>query len=125
VATLLIPAAAHADYYGYETNYVAISSGPTGDYLCVSHTGAEVCFTPNGDLIFVRDIKADGYAAVGEFIVAGTNPSRSGSCVNNLGVGNWGLCNKNFPEDKVIYFNGARYTKGNLVDRGYQQVWHT
>ncbi|GAB3960301.1 hypothetical protein [Micromonospora vulcania] len=121
-STLLTPTAASAAYYGDETNYTAISSGPTGDYVCVDHTGVTVCLKPNGDELYVRDIRADGYAAVLEWNL---QSGRWGSCVNNLGSGNWGLCNKDFPESDRIYFNGARYNSGNLVDRGWEQVWHT
>ncbi|GAA4263590.1 hypothetical protein [Dactylosporangium darangshiense] len=119
-ATLLVPTAAQAAYWGSETNYVAISSGPTGDYSCVSHTGVTACFKPLGDLLYVRDIRADGYAAVVEWTAdAPVDSYRDGSCVNNLGSGNWGVCDKDFVEGVTIVINGARYTGGNLVDRGH------
>ncbi|GAA3254328.1 hypothetical protein ACFO1B_51335 [Dactylosporangium siamense] len=122
-ASLLAPTAASAAYYGEETNYTAITSGPTGEYVCVDHTGVNVCFKPYGDELYVRDLRADGYAAVLEWNMP--ENGRRGSCVNNLGSGTWGLCNKDFPEFTRIYFNAARYNRGNLVDRGWEQVWST
>jgi hypothetical protein len=124
VASLLTPAAAQAAYYGSETNYAVATSAPTGadgvDYFCASHTYVIVCVMPYGDKIYVADLKKDDYAAVAEWMVE-TEPDpsiRSGSCVSKLGGGTWGLCNKNFPENRTAYVRGARYNSGNLVDRG-------
>ncbi|MEV4755583.1 hypothetical protein AB0J86_10800 [Micromonospora sp. NPDC049559] len=117
-ATLIAPSAAYAAYYGDETDYAVSSSGPVGTYYCTytSYTGARVCFQPYGDLVYVKDTNADGYAAVGEWI--GDGFSRTGSCVNKLGNGNWGVCNKDFPENQGLYITGARYSSGNPVDSG-------
>jgi hypothetical protein len=124
VATLLTPTAAQAAYYGDETDYAVATSAPTGadgvDYFCASHTYVIVCVMPYGDKIYVADLKKDNYAAVAEWMVE-TEPDptiRYGSCVSKLGGGTWGLCNKNFPENRTAYVRGARYNSGNLVDRG-------
>ncbi|MEH1129403.1 hypothetical protein [Micromonospora sp. CPCC 206061] len=124
VATLLTPAAAQAAYYGSETDYAVATRAPEGadgvDYFCASHTYVVVCVMPYGDKIYVADLKKDDYAAVGEWMVE-TDPYptiRYGSCVNKLGGGTWGLCDKNFPENKTAYVRAARYNSGKLVDRG-------
>ncbi|MFC6019839.1 hypothetical protein ACFP2T_26995 [Plantactinospora solaniradicis] len=116
---LLTPTAASAAYAGSETDYAAASNGPTNGYVCIGHTGVTACFKPLDDLIYVKDTEADGYAAVVEWSAdAPWDNYRSGSCVNKLGAGNWGVCNKNFVEDGNISINGARYNNGNLVDDG-------
>jgi hypothetical protein len=118
---MLAPTATFAtasDYWGDEVNYTAVSSGPPGtegtDYFCNSITGAKVCFAPKGDYLYVRDISADTYAAVAEWTIG----QRNGVCVNNLGSGTWGRCDKDFAEGNAyVTFRAARYTGGNLVNR--------
>lgn len=131
VATLLTPSAAQAAYYGDETDYAVATRAPEGadgvDYFCASHTNVIVCVMPYGDKIYVADLKKDDYAAVAEWMVE-TEPDpsiRFGSCVNKLGGGKWGLCNKNFPENRIAYVRGARYDSGNLVDRGLSRELKT
>jgi len=119
-ASLLAPTAARADYFGTETDYAVASSAPAGtegdDYFCNGHYGVTVCFMPYGDKIYVADMVADGYAAVAEWQVP--SASRFGSCVNKLNAGRWGVCNKNFPEDRNMWINSARYDSGEMVDIG-------
>jgi hypothetical protein len=125
-ASLLTPTAAQAAYYGDETNY-ATSYGPppNRDYCAWPHPGVETCFIQDGDWIYVLDSRADGYAAVGEWDYRADNGSaRSGACVNKLGAGHWGRCNKDFAEDGYGYLNGARYNSGNPVDDG-SPTWFT
>jgi len=125
--TLLAPTAAFAAYSGDETNYTAVSSGPAGvegsdgygDYNCIYSTGVKACFMPAGDKLYVRDVTADGYTAVLQWSTNG----RTGSCVNNLGAGNWGLCDKDFTEDKLIHISAARYKSGNYVDGSPGSIW--
>ncbi|MCW6007267.1 hypothetical protein K1W54_22375 [Micromonospora sp. CPCC 205371] len=114
-AILLTPTAAYAEYYGAETDYAQSSAGPTGDYACATHTGVIACFKAYGDVIYVKDIMADGYAAVAEWSVRTDDP-RSGSCVNKLTAGKWGVCNKNFVENQTLWLDGARYDSGEFVD---------
>jgi hypothetical protein len=122
-ASLLVPDAAHADYYGRETDFaVVLGSGDTpaewGDeYDCIGSTGVTVCFMPYGHKIFVKDDKADGYTAVGEWFIDTGDGYRSGSRVNKHTAGTWAQCNKDFPEDRIRY-RGARYNSGNSVDGG-------
>ncbi len=121
---LLTPTAANAAYYGSETNYVAISSGPTGDYECAGWVGVTACWKPDGDEFYVRDIQADGHSAVAEwFFDSKYGTDRTGACVNNLGEGNWGLCNKDFAEGEIMNWRGARYEGGGLLDRENTWTW--
>jgi hypothetical protein len=116
-AILLTPTAASAAYYGSETDYTESSGGPTGNYTCAAHTGVIACFKPSDDLIYVKDTKADGFAAVAEWSLRiGDEAIRDGSCVNKLTAGSWGVCNKNFQENRFFWINGARYDSGELVD---------
>lgn len=122
--TLLTATPAQAAYFGSETNYAQPSGGPTGSYACNTwHPDVIVCFRPNGDDIFVLDDRADGHSAVGEWRLDSTGSHRrTGSCVNQLGKGHWGFCNKDFVEGLRFVYNGARYEGGNLVDRNASEL---
>jgi hypothetical protein len=121
-ATVLTPTAAHAAYYGTETDYAVYSLGPEGapigNYECVTFTGVIACLKSYGDRLYVKDTKADGYAAVAEWFWSNGAGFRSGACVNKLTAGEWGVCNKNFGDDLTMDVRAARYNSGNLVDRG-------
>jgi len=124
VLTLLVPAAAYA-YFGTEVNQAAAVSGPSGDYVCVTpSTGVTVCFRPLGDDFFVKDTKADGYSAVAAWQMNGWEP-RTGSCVNSLGAGKWGWCNKDLTEGRQLWITEDRYDAGKFVDRGYDLLTTT
>lgn len=110
---LMLPSTALA--YGDEANRAAASSGPTGEYYCVSMTGATACFRPTGDDFFVKDTKADGASAVVDWQF--DDYSRTGSCINSLGNGKWGWCNKDFTEAKDMWIRAARYDNGSFVDQ--------
>jgi hypothetical protein len=118
--SLLAPTAAHAAYYGGETNYAELSSGPTGTYYCTAITGANVCYKPAGDLLYVKDLREDGQSAVAEWLVMPDSGTtwRDGSCVNKLGAFHWGVCNKNFEEGWNMWLRAARYDAGYRTDNG-------
>lgn len=113
--TLMTPSAAFA-YYGDELNYAVASSGPTGDYTCTTVSGATACFKPNGDDFFVKDTKADGHAAAADWLYS--NYARTGACVNTLGSGTWGVCNKDFTEGQQIRLAASVYEQGRYVVAG-------
>jgi hypothetical protein len=121
-ATVLTPTAAHAAYYGDETDYAVYSLGPEGEpagnYECVTFTGVIACLKAYGDRIYVKDTRSDGYAAVAEWNWNFGTEFRFGACVNKLNAGDWGVCNKNFRDDVYMAVRPARYNSGNLVDRG-------
>lgn len=119
---LLIPTAALAEYYGEELDYAVLSDGPTGEYYCTNADGLAgtfACFKPYGDVLFIKDTRADGHAAVAEWDIINL---RWGSCVNTLGNGKWGKCNKNFAEGKFLNLSAARYDRGNFIARGNTRV---
>lgn len=93
--------------YTYEWNNAVKSAGPSGDYYCASTTGSLACFKPDGDVIYVKDTKADGFSAVMRWT---TDYGRWGTCRNALKAGTWGTCNKNFAEKPhYLAFHATRY----------------
>lgn len=115
--SLLFSTAAHAAYYGNETNYaVVIRDTPAAYghwYHCGSVSGATACFMPHGELFFVKDTRADGHSAAADWLFDGPDGYRSGSCVNQHGNGSWAVCNKSFPEGWGIDFRPTVYEGGN------------
>jgi hypothetical protein len=120
-ASLLAPTAAHADYYGSETDYAEVILDTPADYghpyYCISSIGSTACFMPYDEKFFVKDTKADGYAAVAEWLVDTGSGYRWGTCVKHT-AGTWAICNKSYSEGQRIDFRGARYNSGNFVDGG-------
>lgn len=101
--------------YSYEWNNAVKSAAPTGAYYCAHTTGSLACFKPDGDHIYVKDTKADGYSAVMRWY---TDYGRWGTCRNALKAGTWGVCNKDFAEKPhTLYFRATRYngTTGKWV----------
>lgn len=95
--------AAPAQAASYEWNTASAGSPPSG-MTCVSMTGAKACFEKYGDKWWVEDTSADGHSATASW-QNWLNTSdryyeyRTGSCVNKLGAGHWGVCNKDYYED--------------------------
>lgn len=75
------------------------ASSSTSLYCVSNGHGAEACFKPYGDKIYVKDTKADGYSAVGYFR---TDYGRTGGCRNSHGAGTWGVCNFNMKEGHKV-----------------------
>lgn len=111
---LMFPTAGFAAYFGAETDYATSSAAPSGTFYCMSVIGATACFEPYGDVFYVKDTQADGYAAVAEWDTALSY--RDGSCVNHLGNGKWGVCNKNFDEGEYLKLKAATYNNGNRIE---------
>jgi hypothetical protein len=80
------------------------SGAPPSGATCVSTTGAKACFVPNGDLVYVKDTKANGESAAGT--IKSVLPNHWGrECFNTRGeAGGWVRCNFDVPE----------YQKGEL-----------
>jgi hypothetical protein len=93
------PASAAGDY---EWDTAVAGSPPSfrsGD--CASRSGVTACFEKNGDKWWVKDTAADGHSATASWYnLLGPNlvTYRQGSCVNKLGSGKWGVCNKDYYE---------------------------
>lgn len=87
----------------------ATAGTPPSTKTCVSTSGAQACFHADGDVWWVNDTASNGYAAEarwydlrGEtFTDDGTilfAVHRNGACVNGLGEGEWGKCDKDYDE---------------------------
>ncbi|MEV4758659.1 hypothetical protein AB0J86_26645 [Micromonospora sp. NPDC049559] len=116
---LAVPGAAYAAYYGSETDYAAwTSDAPDSTSTCSEIIGGIVCFQPYGDLIFVKDRSADGYAVAADWYTSYAGPARTGSCVHKLTAdgARWAVCNKDFTEGNVVHIRAARYSGGNPLD---------
>ncbi|WP_157974903.1 hypothetical protein [Glycomyces dulcitolivorans] len=106
VAVFALPGAAHADSY-----YIGCGDSGTS---CQTGTAVEqtegncmvsdyafgstvMCVKYDGDLVYVYDGRADGYAAMA--LVETSNGSvHERYCRNNLGYGNWAVCNFDWAE---------------------------
>jgi hypothetical protein len=101
----------------YEWNTATAGSPPSG-MRCVSMTGAEACFEKNGDRWWVRDTASDSHSATASwendlFDGIQWRLYRQGSCVNKLGYGRWGACNKDYYESGSTNELGG---KGSQLD---------
>ncbi|WP_051366337.1 hypothetical protein [Hamadaea tsunoensis] len=85
---------------------------------CYAITGAKVCYELAGDKWWVQDTANDSASAVADWrnYIGGTL-YRQGKCINSLGHGKWGLCNKNYYETSgltvracVIDYSAGDYT---------------
>jgi hypothetical protein len=79
---------------------------------CALSSGAEVCFQPWGDQIWVRDLRADHATAVARW---STDYGRSGICVGK-GFRRWAACNKDFKEAHVITWCAAQRNLSTETD---------
>lgn len=133
-AMLVLPAPTQAAP-AWEVNYATKIEPLT--YLCsttltASYGGLgidpyyEACVRIQGDILRVRDNRADGYAGVMKWqffppknVGRGyeTSPSRQGICIYTGGssaANNVGICNKDFPEVGLIKFwAGKRLVSGS------------
>ncbi|MGW0467772.1 hypothetical protein ACWDX6_21295 [Streptomyces sp. NPDC003027] len=111
---MLNPSVASAAYYGDETDYtVNYVPEDKGWEPALALAGVKASFAPNGDYFRVADTKSDGRAAAVQWYDGASG--RTGTCVNKLGAGSDGSCNKNFPEGHHIQFRAALYDAGELV----------
>ncbi len=103
-----------ANPYEWDTA-VAADSNPTTDVLgnCTDMVGAKACFERHGDRWWVLDTDGDGHSATASWenwLLDGSSSVlwRNGSCVNKLGKGHWGVCNKDYYEDGSVNVFGSR-----------------
>jgi hypothetical protein len=101
----ILASVAPAQAYSFEWDNAA-PEVPANTSYCGETTGSEFCWDSNGDRIYVKDTKADGYSAVARWY---TDYGRWGTCRNSLGAGQWGVCNKDFAEGYVINMRASRY----------------
>jgi hypothetical protein len=81
----------------------------------------EVCYEKNGDRWWVLDLRADGASALVywfNYRGPGATPYREGFCVNSLGEGVWGQCNKDYYENSDLEGYGCTWDRdsGGIVD---------
>ncbi|BBB02024.1 hypothetical protein RVR_9712 [Actinacidiphila reveromycinica] len=117
---LLVPGTASAtpadtavpSVQAYEWNTAVSGSTPPADCLAnaISMTGSEACFERYGDVLWVKDTKADGHSATNSWDnYLDGSLYRRGSCVNKLGSGQWGYCNKDMYEGSVVDYAACVY----------------
>ena len=104
--TVAAPANAALAYSFEWDNAVSATPNLSNMSDCISTTGSEVCFQPDGDKIWVKDTSSDGFSAVARWY---TDYGRWGTCRNALSAGSWGVCNKDFKENQAIYWRASRY----------------
>ncbi|WP_410816364.1 hypothetical protein [Micromonospora sp. 050-3] len=97
----------------YEWNTATPSGAPPAGAICEWTPGAQACFERSGDRWWVLDNSSDGRSVTASWTNRlDTYPGwytvdyREGSCVNKLGAGNWGVCNKDY------YENGTQHAYG-------------
>lgn len=104
----------------------AVSSGTPTNASCITElSGAEACFKPDGDILYVLDTSRDGHDVYAKWDNQLRDSSgsfrsyRTGSCRSSLGYGNWAACNKDFYEDSsdnAYGGNGSRILLYACVD---------
>jgi len=96
-----------------EVNYaVAGSLPPRSELSCHWRSAVEICYEAYGDRWWVQDQDADGAsAAVHWFNYRSGSLYRTGLCVNSLGNGEWGQCNKNYYENSTLYGNPCTWDR--------------
>ncbi|MFB7496620.1 hypothetical protein ACFC09_18360 [Streptomyces sp. NPDC056161] len=99
-----------AQVHPYEWDTAEAGSPPSG-MACVDLTGSTACFQKYGDKWWVKDTDPDGHSATASWKNTLWNGSawilyRQGSCVNKLGAGKWGVCNKDYYEQSSKNYYG-------------------
>jgi hypothetical protein len=91
-------------------------------------------FMPQGDYFRITDTLPDGHSAAiywHNYLASAPNTLyRWGSCVNSLGDGKKGQCNKNFQEGSTIEYKVCAYERGTVpsnVNNYFEcgRVWRT
>lgn len=123
VATLVTPTAASAA--PTPENDYAVAATVDTVLNCYAIDGAKVCYEKSGDKWWVQDTAKDGMSAVADwrnYLTANGDLYRQGKCINSLGYGNWGVCNKNYYETSklimricVIDYSGGGSVCSNWV----------
>lgn len=111
----------------YEWDIAKKGTRPPGLECESLHLGpgrrTQTCFEPHGDKIWVLDDYPDGKSATGAWNnYLNGSLYRRGACVNKLGDGEWGVCNKNFYEP-----GGGLVSEIDLYACNYEtedNTWH-
>ncbi|NUT18380.1 MAG: hypothetical protein HOV77_04285 [Hamadaea sp.] len=94
---------------------------------CWSIAGAKACYEYDGDKWWVQDTASDGMSAVADwrnYLTANGDLYRQGKCINSLGYGDWGVCNKNYYETSKLIMRVCviDYSDGGSVCSGWVTV---
>ncbi|MET9121035.1 MULTISPECIES: hypothetical protein [unclassified Streptomyces] len=124
-ALTVIPAAALLIAAGTATAASAAdataSGAPPSGATCVSTSGAKACFVAYGDLVYVKDTKANGESVAGT--IKSKLPAHWGrECFNDRGeAGGWVMCNFDVPE----YQKGELWAVSNpfVGSQAYTDIW--
>src|SRR6478752_2974165 len=104
---------------------VAEAAPPAGSVCSGDDNRVNSCFTPDGDVFWVKDTEKDGRSSVA---VWQTRDGRSGQCRNAQGYNTWQSCNYDFKEmyngrSNVVSWSNYTYdaeTKDyNYISGGY------
>ena len=111
IGVVLLAAGMATPASAQENDRAVASGAPPASAGCVSTTGVTACFAAGGDLIYVKDTVADGDGVQGHWqnYTGGTEPYRTGVCLNGLGYGHWGVCNKDFIEGSEIELRAEKW----------------
>jgi hypothetical protein len=99
----------------YNDGVAASASGPPAGTPCttVNFNGApaaRACFQPFGDVLWIKDLLADGASAAilwKDTPDGATSFWRSGVGFNSLGTGTWARVNKDLPEASLLTFQAG------------------
>lgn len=95
---------------------------------CVSTTGANACWHADGDVWWVKDTSGNGYAAEARWYEYTTSDGtnyylhRNGACVNGLGTGHWGACNKDYQESGMLLWKACNVSSSGDL-HGCSSQW--
>lgn len=131
VAVFGLPAAAMAEDNYYKTceyDYASCQTGVAAGLVegqcmtaSLSYGSTSVCVDYDGDYVYVRDGRADGYAAIG--YVGSANGVSDRFCRNNHGYGTWVRCNFDWVEAGSHSASGGYLEQYYIMDLSYLWSW--
>lgn len=129
VAVFALPAAAMAEDNYYKTcgqSNVSCQTGVTAGLVegeCMTTSAAlastSVCVDYSGDYVYVRDGKADGYAAMA--YIWSEEGVEVRYCRNNQGYGTWVKCNFDWVEETSHTVGGGWKVSSTALE--LEQLW--
>ncbi|GAA2147712.1 hypothetical protein [Glycomyces algeriensis] len=89
---------------------------------CLDFAKVDGCVQGYGDVLWIKDNSADGYAV--SLSWRDTGSTRSGTCLNTLGQAKgWGACNKNFEDGSKIQWQLGWNTANGWQHSGWYESW--
>ncbi|GGR88775.1 hypothetical protein GCM10010169_36300 [Micromonospora fulviviridis] len=131
VGVFALPSAAMAEDNYYKTceyDYVSCQTGvavglPQGECMTttLAYAYTSICVDYDGDYVYVRDGKADGYAAMG--YVGSANGVSDRLCRNNHGYGTWVRCNFDWVEAGAHSASAGYKEQFYIMELDYLWSW--